>query len=39
MASATSIFEDVFEEMPAHLRRQREELETLAAAAGGDGEP
>ncbi len=27
LASATSIFEDVFKEMPAHLRRQREELE------------
>ena len=27
LASATSIFEDVFKEMPAHLRRQREQLE------------
>lgn len=29
--SAKSIFEDVFEEMPVHLRRQQEELEALAA--------
>ena len=37
-----SMFEDVFHEMPAHLRRQREELRRLlhgpdAAAARGDG--
>jgi 2-oxoisovalerate dehydrogenase E1 component alpha subunit len=30
LPSARSIFEDVFEEMPAHLRRQRDELELLA---------
>ena len=28
-ASAKSIFEDVFEEMPAHLRDQRDELAAL----------
>lgn len=29
LASAKSIFDDVFEEIPAHLRRQRDELEAL----------
>jgi 2-oxoisovalerate dehydrogenase E1 component alpha subunit len=36
LPSARSIFEDVFEEMPAHLRRQRDELDTLAAAGRED---
>ena len=30
VAGRRSLFEDVFKEIPAHLRRQREELEGMA---------
>jgi hypothetical protein len=38
VAGRRSIFEDVFSEMPPHLRRQRDEMECLEAAhAESDG--